>query len=141
MRRFLSLLAVVVCLAIPVAAPAADEPRSNPDIVATIQSQIDAFLADDFATAFTFASPGIKGMFRTPERFGEMVRSGYPMVWRPAEVRYLELRDHPPGGKVQRVMIIDQAGALHLLDYLMIETGAGWQIAGVQILRGAALGA
>lgn len=118
----------------------AEAPRS-PDIETVIQSQIEAFLADDLDTAFAFASPGIKGMFRTPERFGEMVRSGYPMVWRPAEVRYLELRAHPPGGMVQRVMIIDQQGQLHLLDYLMVERGDGWVIAGVQLLRGGAVGA
>ncbi len=134
MRSFLvPVLALAVLLAAPVARADADRDSA---IQAIIQGQIDAFLADDLDTAFTFASPGIKGMFRTPERFGEMVRSGYPMVWRPAQVRYLDLRAHPPGGKVQRVMIIDQSGALHLLDYLMIRTDAGWQIAGVQLLRG-----
>lgn len=134
MRSFLvPVLALAVLLAAPVARADADRDSA---IEAIIQGQIDAFLADDLDTAFTFASPGIKGMFRTPERFGEMVRSGYPMVWRPAQVRYLDLRAHPPGGKVQRVMIIDQSGALHLLDYLMIRTDAGWQIAGVQLLRG-----
>ena len=136
-HAFLSALFGLVFAAMPVAA----EQSRAPAIEAVIQSQIEAFLADDLATAFSHASPGIKGMFRTPERFGEMVRSGYPMVWRPAEVRYLELRAHPPGGMVQRVMIIDEAGRLHLLDYLMIETSDGWQIAGVQLLRGAAVGA
>ena len=135
MRRLA--LAVAVSLSAALAAPAAAELPGSDAIVETIQGQLNAFRDDDFATAFTYASPGIKGMFRTPERFGEMVRSGYPMVWRPAEVRFLELRTHPPGGKVQRVMIIDKSGALHLLDYLMIQTEAGWQIAGVQILRGA----
>lgn len=138
MRRiFLSAVTALVLGTLPVAAT---EPRA-PDIEAVIQGQIEAFRAEDLATAFSFASPGIKGMFRTPERFAEMVRSGYPMVWRPAEVRYLELRAHPPGGMVQRVMIIDKAGRLHLLDYLMVETTQGWQIAGVQILRGGAVGA
>jgi len=124
-----------------VAGPAGAEAPRSPAIETVIQSQIEAFLAGDLDTAFTFASPGIKGMFRTPERFGEMVRSGYPMVWRPSEVRYLELRAHPPGGMVQRVMIIDEAGRLHLLDYLMIERAGGWYIAGVQVLRGGAVGA
>ena len=137
MRRIL--LSALFSVLLPLVA-VAENPR-NPAIESTIQRQIEAFLADDLATAFTFASPGIKGMFRTPERFGEMVRSGYPMVWRPAEVRYLDLRRHPPGGKVQRVMIIDQSGALHLLDYLMLETPEGWVIGGVQLLRGGAVGA
>ena len=138
MRRIV--LSAVTALALGTLPLAASESRA-PDIEAVIQGQIEAFLAEDLATAFSFASPGIKGMFRTPERFAEMVQSGYPMVWRPAEVRYLEVRTHPPGGMVQRVMIIDTAGRLHLLDYLMIETSEGWQIAGVQLLRGAAVGA
>lgn len=133
------LAALALALSFTPAAPAAAE-DGDAGITRTIQSQLDAFLADDVATAFTFASPGIRQLFRTPERFGEMVRSGYPMVWRPAEVRYLERRDI--GGRiVQRVMIIDQQGGLHMLDYLMIRTDAGWQIAGVELLRGPALGA
>ena len=115
-------------------------PAMAGEINGTIQAQIDAFLADDVDTAFSFASPGIKQMFRTPERFGQMVRSGYPMVYRPADLRFLDRRDHPGGGQVQRVMITDQTGAVHMLDYLMIQTADGWQIAGVQLLRGQAVG-
>ena len=116
-------------------------PAMAGEINGTIQAQIDAFQADDLDTAFTFASPGIKQMFRTPERFGQMVRSGYPMVWRPSELRFLDRREHPGGGQVQRVMILDQSGDLHLLDYLLIRTPDGWQIAGVQLLRGRGVGA
>ncbi len=103
------------------------------EIETTIGGQIEAFLADDFETAFTFASPSIQGIFGTPENFGRMVREGYPMVWRPAEVQYLELRDI--GGALwQRILIRDTAGAAHLLDYQMIETETGWKINGVQYI-------
>jgi len=98
-----------------------------------IQSQIDAFRADDFAQAFTFASPSIKGLFGTPENFGTMVRNGYPMVHRPAEVQMGELRE-VAGNLWQRVRIVDQAGRAHLLDYMMVETPEGWQINAVQLL-------
>jgi hypothetical protein len=118
--------------------PAAAQDRSG--IEGTIRSQIAAFLADDLATAFTFASPAIRGMFRTPENFGRMVRDGYPMVWRPSEVRMLDLRE--VGGRLwQRVMVTDAQGRTHLLDYQMIPAGDGWQINGVQILRSAGVGA
>ena len=119
---------------------AADVLPREPGIEATIQSQIDAFLVDDFAKAFTFASPNIKSIFGSPDRFGQMVRQGYPMVWRPGEVRYLELREIS-GALWQKVMIRDQAGGIHLLDYQMINTGDGWQINGVQILRAPDVGA
>ena len=112
----------------------------EPGIETTIQSQIDAFLVDDFAKAFTFASPNIKSIFGSADRFGQMVRQGYPMVWRPGEVRYLELREIS-GALWQKVMIRDQAGGIHLLDYQMINTGDGWQVNGVQILRAPDVGA
>ncbi|MFM1862583.1 MAG: DUF4864 domain-containing protein [Gemmobacter sp.] len=109
-------------------------------IQGVIARQIEAFKADDFATAFTFASPAIKGIFGTPERFGQMVRQGYPMVHRPAEVRFLELRE-VQGRLWQRVMMTDAAGQVHLLEYQMIEAPEGWQINGVQILKGVGVGA
>lgn len=133
MRRFLASLALA---AFATTAPAQDAPG----IEGTIRSQIDAFLADDFATAFTFASPTIKGLFGTPENFGAMVKRGYPMVWRPGSVRMLERRE-VAGQQWQRVMITDQAGKTHILDYQMLETPEGWQINGVQLLPQVGVGA
>ncbi|MEO0386463.1 MAG: DUF4864 domain-containing protein [Pseudomonadota bacterium] len=110
------------------------------DIRSVISSQFSAFQADDFGMAFTFASPMIKSMFGTPERFGLMVREGYPMVWRPANVEFAGLEER--GGRmVQTVMVTDQAGRLHLLDYEMIETADGWQINGVRLRRPSGAGA
>lgn len=112
----------------------------DPAIEGTIQSQFDAFLKNDVTTAFSFASPGIKGMFGTPENFGRMVQNGYPMVWRPAEVQYLELRE-VAGNLWQRVMVTDQSGRTHLLDYQMVQTPEGWQINAVQLLPQVGVGA
>ncbi|MCA3441412.1 MAG: DUF4864 domain-containing protein [Rhodobacter sp.] len=133
------LLLSLVLLYLPVLSAQAQEAR-NPAIETVIQQQFDAFRAEDVGTAFSFASPNIKGMFGTPENFGRMVRNGYPMVWRPAEVQFLDLR-RVAGNLWQRVMVTDQAGRTHLLDYQMVETGQGWQINGVQILPQAAVGA
>jgi len=126
MRISLYALLTAVCLALPAAAQ--EEPIQN-----TIQSQIDAFQADDFAKAFSYASPNIKGMFGTAENFGAMVKNGYPMVHRPAEVEMQELRE-VAGNLWQRVRVVDQAGMAHILDYMMIETPEGWQINAVQLL-------
>jgi hypothetical protein len=109
-------------------------------IRSTIESQIKAFQADDFARAFTFASPTIKGMFGTPENFGAMVKQGYPMVYRPADVQMMDLRE-VAGNLWQRVRITDQAGAGWYLDYMMVETAEGWQINAVQILPAPDVGA
>jgi hypothetical protein len=100
----------------------------------TIGQQLEAFKQDDFGAAFDFASPTIRNIFRTPENFGAMVRQGYPMVWRPAEVTYLEQREIA-GAIWQKVQITDSAGRVHILDYQMVQTVDGWQINGVQLLR------
>lgn len=127
------LLLASLFLALPAAAQ--DAP-----IRATIEDQLQAFQADDFATAFTFASPNIKAIFGTPENFGRMVSEGYPMVHRPAAVKMLELRE-VAGGLWQRVMITDQSGRTHLLDYQMIEAENGWQINAVHLLKAEGVGA
>ena len=105
----------------------------NTAIEGTIQSQIDAFLLDDFGAAFEFAGPGIQSMFRTPENFGAMVQDGYPMVHRPQELRFGELREIS-GALWQKVIVQDSDGRTYVLDYRMGEYEDGWRIDGVQIL-------
>jgi hypothetical protein len=134
-RTLLSLILITFA-----ACAAAAQETPVPAIQTTIQNQFDAFLKDDVATAFTFASPSIKGVFGSAERFGQMVQQGYPMVWRPADVKYLDLRT-VAGNLWQRVMVTDQSGRVHMLDYQMIETPEGWQINGVQLLQAAGFGA
>jgi len=133
MRMAAALALVLAALGVgPTAAQ--DDPR------AVIGAQIEAFRADDFASAFEHASPGIRQMFRTPENFGAMVRQGYPMVWRPAEVRYgaAETRG---AAVLQRVIVTDGAGRVHVLEYRMEQAGDTWKIAGVRILPQAGVGA
>lgn len=133
--RFGRFILVIVASCLWFATASADEtlpPEAG--IEATITAQIDAFLKDDFAEAFSYASPNIQSFFGSSDRFGQMVRNGYPMVWRPGDVQYLELRDIS-GALWQKVLIRDQQGGSHVLDYQMIETAEGWKINGVQILE------
>ncbi|SMX38293.1 DUF4864 domain-containing protein [Maliponia aquimaris] len=105
----------------------------NPQIEGTIRSQIDAFLQDDFVTAFTYASPGIRGMFGTPENFGAMVRNGYPMVWRPSDVQFGALRERD-GAPWQQVLIEDAEGRRFVLEYRMEQVDGAWRISGVEVV-------
>lgn len=98
-----------------------------------IGNQLEAFNARDVDGAWQYASPNIQRLFGNPGNFGMMVQQGYPMVWDNADVQFLELRDIN-GFIWQKVMLRDKAGALHVLDYQMIETEDGWQINGVQLL-------
>ncbi len=127
MFKFLATSFLIVVMAGPLAA-------QSSDIRATIEAQIEAFEEDDFERAFTFASPTIRDLFRTHENFGAMVRGGYPMVWRPSDLRFLELREIA-GSHWQKVLITDQQGKVHVLDYQMIEVENGWNINAVQLLE------
>ncbi len=108
----------------------AEEPADG--IRGVIGAQIEAFKADDFARAFSFASPSIRGMFGDPDNFGRMVRSGYPMVWRPAQVIWGELTGQG-AMRTQSVVLRDATGALYVADYDMIELDGAWVINGVRI--------
>jgi hypothetical protein len=103
-------------------------------IQSTINLQFEAFQADDFVTAFGFASPNIQGIFGTAETFGLMVKNGYPMVYRAADVQMLDLRD-VAGLLYQRVLVRDADGRGYVLDYQMVETDDGWKINGVDLVR------
>ena len=104
------------------------------DAQAIINDQIEAFRQDDFAAAFTFASPSIRSMFGTPENFGTMVQRGYPMVWRPKNFRFLDF-ERTPNGLIQSLQIVDQSGKVHYLRYFLISTTKGWKISGVEFIN------
>ena len=137
---FFIFLVLAAALSAPHTAEAEAATEREASIAAVIGAQLDAFLGDDTETAFTFASPNIRALFGTHERFGQMVRDGYPMVWRSESVRLLDLRE-VSGRLVQRVMVVDQTGRVHLLDYQMVETDSGWKINGVQLVPQAGAGA
>lgn len=119
------LCAVVFAMLLAVPAGAQEDP-----IRQTIQSQIDAFMADDVARAFSFASPTIQSMFGTPENFGRMVRSGYPAIWRPSRTQYLGMRTE--GDRVlQRMLFAGPDGSIAVYDYEMTKGADGWKINGV----------
>ena len=110
--------------------------RAEPidEIKGTITAQLEALKVDDFATAFTYASPSIRYMFGTPENFSTMVRNGYPMVWRYEDFTFLD-HEITVNGQSQDVRIKDLENRLHYLRYHMVETANGWKISGVVFLN------
>jgi hypothetical protein len=98
-----------------------------------IRQQLDAFNARDVDLAWTFASPMIQGMFGDPGNFGVMVSEGYPMVWDNSAAKFMAQRE-VDGRIYQQVMVQDTNGALHVLEYAMIQTAQGWKIDGVSVL-------
>ena len=125
-----------LALGFAVIAPAGGAKAQSSDEVAaieqTIKSQLAAIQIDDWAAAFSHASPMIQGIFGNPETFSRMVISGYPMVWRPKSFQIGELTMSPQG-PVQAIFFEDQEGRLFIADYLMQRVGDVWRINGVTI--------
>ena len=101
--------------------------------------QIEAFGRDDAPAAFALASPGIQGMFGTPDRFLDMVRRTYPAVYRPRSVEYGELT-REDGRIVQHVELTGQDGQPQLALYEMERDGDAWRIAGCTLVRSLRVG-
>lgn len=133
MTSYLQLIVVVLCLGLAAPTMAQAETGANSgEIRGIISEQIDAFLKDDFEKAFEFASPTIRRMFGTSEKFGNMVRDSYPMVWRPADMFFGDLKKIE-GKTFQTVYLTDAAGKHFEAAYEMVKTTDGWQINGVFI--------
>ncbi len=103
------------------------------NIRSIISQQIEAFERDDLDRAFSFASPTIKRLFGSPERFGHMVEHGYPMVWRPSDIRFAAAEERD-GRSYQVVVFRDSAGKFHALEYEMLPLADGWKINGVRFV-------
>ncbi|UUX51998.1 DUF4864 domain-containing protein [Nisaea acidiphila] len=114
----------------------AAEPADS--IRGTINSQLDAFQRDDWAEAFTYASPVLQKIFGTPDRFRNMVLGGYRAVYRPQQVTFRELDTSGPR-PVQIVFFIGPDGLAYLAAYEMEQQQDGsWRISAVQLIRDAA---
>jgi hypothetical protein len=121
------ILSVLFGLALALPARAGDSAAR-----AVIADQIAAFQAGEMDRAFGFASPVIQQKFGTPETFGRMVEQGYPMVWRPSEVVFLEAREID-GTLWQEVFLRDGAGRGWIAEYEMVEHEGALKINGVRL--------
>lgn len=132
MRAFLVGLTLLLAAALAPGAPArADEAG----IRSVIQGQIDAFLADDGARAYSFASPEIQRIFPSEERFMAMVRQGYRPVYRPRDYSFGALRE-TPRGPLQEVTIVDETGVTWRALYALEQQPDGtWRISGCTLTR------
>ena len=94
-----------------------------------VESQIQAFLRDDAATAYSFAAPGIRAIFPTEDIFMGMVRQAYPQVYRPRSHEFGELTETPTGGLQQIVDLVDAEGVFWTARYTLEKQPDGsWKI-------------
>lgn len=103
-----------------------------------VRAQLDAFASDDAPRAFSYAAASIQQMFGTPDQFLEMVRSSYPVVYRPASLTFLAPKTD---GKtvVQPVHMTDGQGIAWLAVYrLQPQKDKSWRIAGCVLVASSA---
>ncbi len=137
----LGLLAPALAFAAVLAEPDARAVRQ------VVQAQLDAFAADDAERAFSYASGAIRAQFGDAPTFMAMVRSGYPMVVRPAAVSFFQAQTEAREGGAegapatarqnvqQNVHLRDREGRLWMATYLLErQAGAGWLINGCVVV-------
>lgn len=104
------------------------------EIQSIIRMQVDAFLANNSSSAFSFAAPSIKNMFGTDERFMSMVRQQYPQVFRPQSFEFGRI-ENSPTGPIQEAYITGPAGKDWLAVYTLEQQADGsWKISGCYIV-------
>lgn len=104
-----------------------------------IQAQIDAFREDEDELAFSYAAPGIREQFKTAENFMRMVKTGYPAVYRPATVSFVDsaVEDGIP---IQVVQFSDSAGTVWIGLYTMQrQPDKSWKVSGCELVPGKAI--
>jgi hypothetical protein len=138
MRRLLKSLLLLAALAATLAAPALGQgvglgEADRQQIRQIIQKQLNAFQKDDGALAFSYATPMIHDIFRTPENFMAMVKGGYLPVYRPREVEFRDIVD-VQGQLTQRVRLVGPDGKPVIALYFMERQPDGsWLINGCML--------
>ena len=102
---------------------------------AVIRAQLDALAADDAKAAFALAAPDLREMFGTPDDFIDMVRTSYPVVYRPVSVAFLK-PERIDDALFQGVHLTDADGNLWLAVYRMVrQRDKSWRIAGCHVVH------
>ncbi|SRR5258705_10470723 len=136
MKRLILRAATLLLLLAPGLASA--QPISAADaraVRAVVEAQLEAFRRDDARRAFSYATPGIRGSFGTPEKFMAMVREQYPVVYRPRSVSFEEPLIVGED-LVQPVRMTDGYGHAWMAIYPMAKQPDGrWRINGCHLAR------
>jgi hypothetical protein len=103
----------------------------------TITNQLDAFLADDGALAYSYAAPNIKSMYPTVGSFMKMVTEGYRPVRRPQSYAFGRSTELGPGSVVQEVLVVGPDGKSYSAIYtLQLQPDGIFWISGVTLQPG-----
>ncbi|MGE3245405.1 MAG: DUF4864 domain-containing protein, partial [Beijerinckiaceae bacterium] len=126
----------ILLLALLAPAAATAQQGADPAIREVIESQLQAFRADDMERAYSYAAPNIRQLFPDPGLFMAMVIQGYPQVYRAQRYEFVGAEPMPDGRIGQLVAIRGPDGSDWLAFYTMERQADGsWKIAACQIVR------
>ena len=133
--RFAALALLLAFQATGVSAHAESlNPVDEKSIRAAVEGQLAAFAKDDATRAFSFAAPNVRKAVGSAASFMSMVRSDYPVVYRPASVAFLK-PEMIQGELIQSVQMTDAGGRVWLALYQMQrQSDRSWRINGCQVV-------
>ena len=133
MKRIILLIAM---LFYPHLALAGDSPAANDAYKAIITHQLQAIAKDDGASAYSEAAPNVQKIFPSPDVFMNMVRSGYPAVYRNKQFTFGDAGTDGAGRPFQKVEILGMDGVRYEGIYFMERQPDGsWKISGVSMAQ------
>jgi hypothetical protein len=126
-------LAIMLCLVLASGTHAEDPVQTAQSL---IQRQIDAFLHNDAAAAYSFAAPGIKALFPDKDIFFAMVKKSYQPVYHPGNYAFGKSRAIDNGAVVYQEMLITGTDDKDWTAIYQIarQPDGTYKINGVQIL-------
>jgi hypothetical protein len=100
----------------------------------SIEAQLQAFLADDNATAYSYAAPNVKRIFPTLDTFMGMVTSGYQPVQKPQSYSFGKFEWMSSTTIAQQVFIVGPDGKHYEALYtLELQPDGVFRITGVSL--------
>ena len=105
-------------------------------IKSVIESQLNAFAADDGKNAYSHAAPIVQNIFPTVDSFMAMVKKGYQPVYRNTGRVFGDLFRDGLNRPAMRVVLTGQDGKRYEALYAMEQQPDGsWKIAGCVIIQ------
>lgn len=126
-----------LCAGLVLALPASAEPSAADQQAfrSIITSQLQAFRADDGAAAYSYAAPAIRNLYPTVDSFMNMVRRGFPPIYRPQSTTFGVSFESPTGPK-QRMLVTGPDGRNWIAEYTLQRQPDGtWKINGCKLLE------
>ena len=133
-RHALALIAWLVCAPIFAAPPGEPLPaREWTAIRKVIGDQLAALKAGDGVKAMTYAAPGIREQFGTPDNFMRMVRDGYGALLTARRTQFLEGAVIDEAVVQPLRLVLPDESVLVALYQMQRQPNGQWRIAGCVI--------